>query len=167
MIIQEKQRFPRTDDKDLLYMIQVRNKYPAPPYNPHTDGSYNPADMIIDFHLNQSKKKMRKLCIKHALEPDGPKRVLMKRMYLHWRASKLWKGVEYYGYGKGYKHTRRPDCSCGYISVAEWEKIQKRKEDQKAMSRKFRRASSIRRFPREPIYRYPRLPKGEIMRYPR
>ena len=161
-MIERIRRFPRTADKDLLFMAKIRAKYPAPDYNPREDGSYNPADMVIDFHLNCSKKKMRRLCRKHSLEDTGTKRKLMKRMYLHWRASKLWQGTTYYGYGKGFENTRIPDCVCGYINVKEWQKTEQLKENVKILNRKFKQ-----NFGRTEPRRFPRLAEGDHLRFPR
>lgn len=109
-------RFPRTDDDALNYMVEKRIQYPPPPYDWKRDGSQNPADWILGQLLKYSKKKLRRLCVKHALEPEGPRRRLVWRMWMHWRAKKLMIGRgEYYGYGKGYMNTRPPTCSCGYL----------------------------------------------------
>lgn len=147
-------------------MAAIRDKYPPPDYNPHTDGSWNPATDVIDFHLKCSKKQLRKLCKKHALDHVGSKRKLMKRMYLHWRSAKFFlqgegRGKEYYGYGKGYEAVRKPDCPCGYILVADWEKLQQKKEDRRLINKRLRADLKVK------IRRFPRLAKGFHFRFPR
>src|SRR5437667_426758 len=113
-------RFPRTEDQAVLFMSIVRSKYKPPAHNPHVDGEYNPADMIIRWLLGLKKKDLRYRCECHSLDSIGTRFQLLKRMYLHWRAAKLATLMEklvgkgtYIGYGKGYENTRKPTCHCG------------------------------------------------------
>ncbi len=158
------QRFPRTDDKAMLYLCRIRAKYPAPPHNPHAEGPYNPADSVLSSLLKQDEKVLKKLCDKHALRTGGSRGKLIKRLYLHWRASKLVHfgkivgSGTYIGYGKGYRSTRTPTCHCGSQRRDEYEKT---REDKKAV-RKAREEAKAK----AAIRRFPRYPKG-IMRFPR
>lgn len=151
-------RFPRTDDRDVLYVANLKRKYPPPKYNPRYDGGWNPSDGILNWLLGLGTKKLRKFCDAHALEDTGSRRKLIKRMYLHWRAGKLasqkilvGKG-EWIGYGKGYESTREPTCHCG------------RHRRESYMPKPKPKPKVVRDW--EPIRRFPRYPKG-IMRFPR
>lgn len=149
-------RFPRTNDKDVLYVAALKRRFPPPVYDPRSDGGWNPSDYILSWLVGLSTDKLREFCETHALEDTGPRRKLIKRMYLHWRAGKLasqkilvGKG-KWIGYGKGYESTREPTCHCG----------RKRREDyipKKKMEKTWLKAT-IRRFPRYPkgIKRFPR-----------
>lgn len=152
-------------------MSKIKRKYPPPDYNPRSDGRVNPAEIIIDFNLNLSKKKLRKLCYKHALETTGSKRALMKRLYLHWRASKLRYGFEYYGYGRGYENTRKPTCSCGFLNKEEMLRrynLERDKRDLRQEQNYKLREIPLWKFGLDiKIYRFPRLLDGEPHRYPR
>ena len=150
-------RFARTDDRDMLYVNRMRVKYPPPAYDPRRDGGWNPADGVLEAILGYDKKKLRKLCKKHALDHVGPRRKLVVRLYLHWRAAKLKIGKTYYGYDKGYESTRTPDCVCGCTPVAYMERIEKEKERRK-LERKAQRKLLFA--PR--TYRFPRYKEGRI-----
>jgi hypothetical protein len=151
------ERFPRTEDKDILYLAKLRLKYPAPPWNWKYDGGYNPADYVVEFNLRQSKKKLRKLCRKHSLDPIGSKRKLVGRLYLHWRASKLKIGNPNYGYGPGYESTKTPDCVCGSKKKTDDEDFLRRKEELKEMKR-----SQLKEFMTIKTRRFPRYKEGRI-----
>lgn len=112
-------RFPRTTDKYALFVAQLRAEYPAPEYNPRFDGAWNPASVILGWLAKLGLTKLRGLCIKHSLDPSNGKRDMIKRMYLHWRSSrmKLRTGASYYGYGEGFMNTRKPDCTCGFLRI--------------------------------------------------
>ena len=113
-------RFPRTDDKYALFVAQLRAEYPAPEYNWKYDGGWNPADIILGTLVKAGLTKLQKFCDTHALEPSDNKRDMIKKLYLHWRASKMKSreiGVSYYGYGKGFMNTRKPDCPCGFYAI--------------------------------------------------
>ena len=143
-------RFPRTEDRALAFMVKVRINHPPPPYNWRTDGSVDPSDWVLDQLLKYSRKKLRRLCRKHALEPTGRRSRLVFRLWMHWRAKKLMIGEEYYGYGKGYRNTETPTCSCGYLRRDYIEGVAKRKLDQKVNAKK--RTNGVQdgrqRFPR-------------------
>jgi hypothetical protein len=130
-----KPRFPRTEDPVVDFVAAMRIQYPAPFYNPRTDGSWNPADLIIDWLMSQKRIELRRLCRKHALR-EGSRSGMVKRMYLHWRHAKLRKGFPYIGYDTGFLNTREPNCICGAVkAVGQW---------------------TPQRFPRLPFY-FPRL----------
>jgi hypothetical protein len=118
-VIVNKPRFPRIDDENELEMvrwfIKLRKKYPAPKYDRHKHGSWNPGDYLPSWAMRQTTERLRELCEKHALKSKGSRKRLIKRIYLHWRASRLRIGDVYYGYGKGYEYQRIPDCSCGFL----------------------------------------------------
>lgn len=156
-------RFPRTDDEDMMYLAAMRAKYKAPPYNFRTDGSWNPADGVFKSLVESSTKKLRKLCKRHSLNHHGPRRKLIKKMYLHWRASKYEHfGVHvgnglYFGYGKGYENVRIPTCPCGSRSRSEKKRSDARMEAIKEM------AKYIKRHVMEPSrIHYPRYSRKRI-----
>lgn len=150
-------RFPRTKDREMQYLAKIRAKYPPPFYNPRTDGSWNPADGIFDWLCKCSKKKLRRLCIKHALDETGSRKRLIKKMYLHWRAAKLGKGKVWIGYGKGYENTRTPTCPCGSRNKLEIQKSEQKKEELKELAKR------VKKYILEPtIHRYPRYKKNRI-----
>lgn len=152
----------------MLYIAAVRAKYKPPPWNWKTDGGWNPADGILKDLINCSTKKLRRLCKRHALKNKGPRRKLIVRMYLHWRASKLehmgiyvGKG-EFFGYGPGYENIRIPTCPCGCRSRKEKLLTDKEKEHLKELQKKIKRyvmSPTIRRYPRykKDIVHFPRL----------
>lgn len=151
------QRFPRTSDKLFLYVALFRAKYKPPPYNFRTDGSWNPADGVLNSLLKCDKKQLRRLCKKHALDYKGWIGKLIRRLYLHWRAAKFeHQGVkvgsgEFIGYGKGYENTRIPNCPCGSRSRIEVREFEKKKEDfkeQRSRMKKEIMKPSAKRFPR-------------------
>lgn len=155
-----KHMFPRTEDVIILYVAKLRVKYPPPVYNWRFDGSINPADLVLQSLVESSKKKLRRLCDKHSMETWGNKRRLIKRMYLHWRASKLELGDPQIGYGKGYKSTRTPDCVCGFRKRADLVAFEKRKEeakDQRIKQRKKLETLWAKVLERANAYRFPRL----------
>jgi hypothetical protein len=154
-------RFPRTDDGEMLYLAKMRAKYPAPPYNPRTDGSWNPADGIFEWLCKQQKQHLRKLCERHALESTGSRKRLIKRMYLHWRAAKLGLGKEWIGYGKGYENTRIPTCPCGSKNKIEMLRLEKRKQELKEAARRQKYEILL-----PSKFRYPRYDENRI-RFPR
>jgi hypothetical protein len=165
-------RFPRTDNVVTLYVAKLRIKYPAPSYNWRYDGSTNPADIVLQSLVEASKKKLRRLCGKHSLETWGNKRRLIKRMYLHWRASKMNLGDPQIGYGKGYESTRNPTCVCGFRKRVDLVAFEKRKEDAKEQRIKQRKKlegiwnkviemASARRFPRLLFPRFRDKKRGE------
>lgn len=161
-MIVNKPRFPRLaggeggeDDEIVLRFRKLRKKHPAPEYNRHRDGSWNPGDYLPTWLMKQTTEQLRYLCKRHALNRHGSRWRLVKRMYLHWRASRLQicgKGFEYFGYGVGYENVRDPECSCGSLRKKDWERIQKRKEEQKIAARE-----QLAKF-LEPVMRFPRLP---------
>jgi hypothetical protein len=134
----------------LKWFIKLRKKYPAPEYNRNIHGSWNPGDFIPSWLMRQTRERLKELCKKHALDHHGSTRRLIKRMYLHWRASKLQIGSVYFGYAPGYEFTRTPTCSCGVTNKKEFLKEEKRrlelKTSYKEQLRKF--LSPIQRFPR-------------------
>lgn len=155
-------RFPRTKDSEMVYLAKIRTKYPPPPYNPRTDGSLNPADWIFDWLCKRKTKKLRKLCVKHALDNTGSRRQLIKLMYLHWRAVKSGIGKEWIGYGPGYENTRMPDCCPSAKSREYVKKAQAQEEkwkEHKRYMRKYVMLPSRIRFPRYSKKRihFPRL----------
>ena len=150
-------RFPRTDDDDLLFMRELRLKYPAPKHDPFNYGPYNPADYVINAVLSYKTKKLRRLCRKHALRSDGSRQKLMRRMYLHWRSNKFKLGPVYYGYGPGCWNTRVPTCICGYLRRDDMEGREQEKKDRRELNKQQREAAKpIMRFPREAVQRFPR-----------
>lgn len=151
MALIQRLRFPRTRDSEMLYLAKIRVKYPPPPYDPRRDGSWNPADGIFDWLFRKKKKKLRKLCKRHALEHRGSKVKLVKRLYLHWRAKKLGLGNPQVGYGPGYECVDIPTCSCGVISRKSLMEAEKRKEEIKEQAREIRKyvlSPTIHYFPR-------------------
>lgn len=144
-------RFPRLVKKDrekilkrLRFLDRLRAEYPAPAYNPHYDGSWNPAGFVLGAQVDRSTDHLRGLVEKHGMDPSGSRQDLMRQMYLHWRAAKLGIGYPFYGYGPGYRCVvPKPTCVCGFM-----------------------RNTSMTRFPR--TKRFPRLIiKGQIIRFPR
>jgi len=108
--------FPRLDNekdqKDMDLVRWLRKEYPAPEWPSWM--RWNPADTILDSSLTLSKKKLVEFCLKHSLEP-GTRRMMVKRLWLHWRASRLHIGYPYRGYDIGYRNTRKPNCACGFL----------------------------------------------------
>ena len=162
-------RHPRTNDVIALSIARLRAKYPAPAHNWKYGPSINPADMVLTESASYSKKKLKRLCEKHALEPTGGRRKMIKRLYLHWRASKFSTGDPYIGYGPGYESTRTPNCVCGFRKRADIIQEQKFKETQKEMVKEQKRRmeglwneaferKNHRRFPR---LLFPRLERSE------
>jgi hypothetical protein len=155
-----KQRFPRTKNVIAIYMAELRVKYPPPEYNPHYDGSMNPADMVLQSFMKVTKKKLRKWCRKHSLKDTGNRRKMIKRLYLHWRASKMGMGDPQIGYGKGYECTEPPRCVCGARRRSDFILYEKRKEQEREMRRKQRRRADelwTRAFNKNYHRRFPRL----------
>lgn len=168
-------RFPRLRDKRqirvLRFLHKLRTKYPIPSYNPKYDGSWNPGLGVLDGLIKLEKKKLKRMCFKHSLETFGSRFKLIRRMYLHWRASKLVLGSPYIGYGEGYKSTKTPSCPCGFYPRSEVERINMEKaiavvKKVCAMQGKVFRlgADGKMRFPRlrkgkDGKYRFPRLSK--------
>lgn len=156
-MIVNKQRFPRLskDGKDdiVLRFRRLRKKYPAPDYDRHRDGSWNPGDYIPTWLMSQDKEKLKQLCKRHRLDHYGSRWRLVKRMYLHWRAAKLkiaGNHSEYFGYGKGYENVDIPVCSCGSVRKADMDLIEKKKEEDKRIRKEQmeRFLAPVKRFPR-------------------
>lgn len=148
-------RFPRTDDQMVLYVRELRLKYPAPEHD--WGMGHNPADAILSWLLKITKRKLRKSCDRHALK-HGSRRRMIKRIYLHWRSSVLKLGKVYYAYGPGFQNTRIPDCSCGYLRRDVMEAREESAKQRKAQ-RQAQTAPRIQRFPRyaKGRKRFPRL----------
>ncbi len=141
----------------MRYLAKIRAQYPSPPYNPKTDGSWNPADGIFDWLLKCDNQKLQQLCSRHALDHTGSRRELVKRMYLHWRANKLGKGKIWIGYGKGYENVRIPDCPCGSKNKMWMQMAEARKEELKEMAKRERK-----RIMEPSKFRFPRYRKDRI-----
>ena len=120
MPIADKARFPRLPghgetDEIILKFIELRKKYPAPEYN-WRGGAWNPGDYLPAWSMKQNTEHLQALCEKHSLKSEGSRWKLIKRLYLHWRASRLKtieKGFEFYGYGEGFENIQIPSCHCG------------------------------------------------------
>jgi hypothetical protein len=154
-------RFPRTKNVIVTYVAKLRARYPPPEYSCwHGDGSMNPADIVLQSLVKASKKKLRKWCRKHAMETWGNKRRLIRRMYLHWRASKFGTGDPQIGYGKGYECVGVPTCSCGFRKRADLVAFEKRKQEKKEIIRRQKRRTEElwnRAFDKDYKRRFPRL----------
>src|SRR5690242_10455343 len=158
MIIQ-RLRFPRTNDAEILYLVKLRINHPPPPYNPVRDGSWNPADGILDWLLRRTDKQLKKLCKKHALDWECSRKKQIGKLWLHWRAVKLGIGDTWVGYEKGYDFTRIPDCNCasGRRNVAQNHNEEKQKEELKELAKR------VREYIMSPtIHRFPRYKKNRI-----
>jgi hypothetical protein len=148
-----KPRFPRVAKEDveiIRWFIRMRKKYPPPPYDRHQHGSWYPGDYIPNWLMIQTTEHLQELCEKHALKSKGSRWKLIKRMYLHWRASKLKIGKVYYGYAKGYDYQRIPTCPCGSVLKKEMEAAEKKREQLRELARQ-----QLRKF-LEPVQRFPR-----------
>jgi len=154
-------RFPRTENHIAIFVSKLRVRYPPPKYNPAYDGSIDPADFVLNSLGGGSKKDLKRWCNNHSLKPSGSRRKMIKRIYLHWRASKFGYGDPQIGYGKGYEATKTPSCVCGFRRKADIVSFEKNREKQKMMLREQRhkldklwRDPYKRRFPRLRFPRY-------------
>lgn len=113
-----RRRFPRLegerDESNWKFLSRLRQRYPLPVYRWQYDGSTNPGVDVLTGLLDRSKKQLRRYAHMHALDEEGSRFQLIKRLYLHWRSSRLQLGKRYIGYGKHHQSTRTPTCICGF-----------------------------------------------------
>ncbi len=147
-------RFPRLekwDSGEVLMLGDLRKAYPPPKYDPKRDGAWDPAEYVLSWLLRCEEEKLREKAKYHGLCDEGTKSELIKRLYLHWRASKLnsqkknsvfLSNFPFVAYGPGFERVEIPECSCGKTKVDE---------------------GKIRRFPRIDKFggvpRFPRMKK--------
>lgn len=132
-----KPRFPRmAKDEERAHILtrlaKLRVEYPPPYYDKWRDGAYDPTESVLKWLVDLHIDVLRRKCKWHGLADDGNRFDLTKRMYLHFRSSKLRLGYPWTGYGPEHRQAYLPECTCGRV-------------------RKI-----VKRFPREIIHRFPR-----------
>ena len=149
-------RYPRVPPgndgliKDVLFVQALRSEYPAERQPRNLCRAYNSASRILDWILQCNKDKLRVLCEKHGMSPEGPRHTLIRRMWLHSRAFGMKIGNPI-GYGKGFEKVGASTCACGFYKTERFPR-----EEKKAMKViRFPREENNKRFPR--LQRFPRL----------